>query len=64
MDGDKQKDDGDSLLNNSNVSQPIWVRYFGVQTDTINQRLLAHNVRVICVCGPILWAVLSILQGW
>jgi len=58
---DKQEDAGDSLPSNSNLSQSFWVRHFGLQTDTINQRLLEYNVRVICFCGPILWLLLSFL---
>jgi hypothetical protein len=56
----KQEDGGDSLPSYSDLPKPIWVRYFGVQTDTINERLLEHNVFVVCFCGPIIWAILSI----
>jgi hypothetical protein len=54
----KQEDVGDSLPNDCDLPKPFWVRHFGLQTDTINQRLLAYNVRVICLGGPILWLVL------
>lgn len=39
-------------------SKPFWVRYFGVQTNTINERLLAYNVRSIFVSIPIILFVL------
>lgn len=43
----KQKSSGDSLLNDSDFSEPPRVRHIGFQTDTINQRLLEYNVRSI-----------------
>lgn len=54
----KQEDSGDSLPSDRDLPKPFWVRYFGVQTNTINQRLLEYNVRALCICGPILWFVL------
>jgi hypothetical protein len=56
-----EKSDGDSLPNDSDFSKPIWVRYFSVQTDTINQRLLEHNVRTLWLCIPIIIIILSVL---
>jgi hypothetical protein len=47
--GDKQKSSGDSLLNDSDFSEPPRVRHIGFQTDKINQRLLEYNVRSIWV---------------
>jgi hypothetical protein len=44
-----EKENGDSQLDDSDLSKPFWVRYFGIQTDSINQRLLEHNVRSIWV---------------
>jgi hypothetical protein len=58
---DKQEDAGDSLPSDSNIPKPFWVRHIGLQTDTINQRLLAYNVRVVCFCGPILWFLLYLI---
>jgi hypothetical protein len=45
-DSDK-KSSGDSLPNGSDFSEPPRVRHIGLQTDTINQRLLEYNVRSI-----------------
>ncbi len=59
-DSDKQKDSRYCMFRSGHLPKPIWVRYFGVQTDTINERLLEHNVFVVCFCGPIIWAILSI----
>ena len=54
----KQEDSGDSLPSDRDLPKPFWVRHIGLQTDTINQRLLAYNVHAICFCGPILWFLL------
>lgn len=56
-----EKSDGDSLPNDSDFSKPFWVRYFGLQTDTINQRLLEHNVRAIFIGIPIIVFVLLVI---
>lgn len=56
-----EKSDGDSLPNGSDFSKPIWVRYFGIQTDSVNQRLLEYNVRAIFVSIPIILFVLLVL---
>lgn len=64
MDSDssfKQEDVRNNLSNDSNIPKPIWVRYFGLQIDAINEGLLAHNIRVICFVGPILWVILSLI---
>ena len=61
MDSDssfKQEVVGDSLPHDSDLPKPIWVRHLGVQTDTINARLLAYNVRLVCFGGPLLWLIL------
>ena len=55
--GDK-KSTGDNQSNDSDFSKPVWVRYFGVQADTINQRLLEYNVRSVWVGVPIVIFVL------
>jgi hypothetical protein len=47
--GSKQKSIGNSLSGDSDFSKPIWVRHFGVQTDTINKRLLDYNVRSLWI---------------
>jgi hypothetical protein len=56
-----EKSDGDSLSNDSDFSKPVWVRYFGIQTDSVNQRLLEYNVRAIFVSIPIILLVLLVL---
>ena len=47
--GSKQKSTGDSLSGDSDFSKPIWVRHLGVQTDTINTRLLDYNVHSLWI---------------
>ena len=64
MDGDSyrhEKENGDNQLDDSDLSKPFWVRYFGLQTDTIDQRLLEYNVRSLCVGVPIVIFVLLVL---
>jgi hypothetical protein len=56
-----EKSDGDSLPNDSDFSKPVWVRYFGLQTESVNQRLLEYNVRAIFVSIPIILFVLLVL---
>ena len=56
----KQEDAGDSLPSDRNVPKPFWVRHFGLQTDSINQRLLEYNVRFVWICGLIFWVVFSV----
>lgn len=41
--------------------ESIWLRYFGLQDDAINRGLLDYNAYIICVCGPILYLILSII---
>ena len=60
-DGGKQESTGDSLSSTSDIPKPIWVRYFSLQTDTINQRLLEHNVRAIFIGIPIIVFVLLVI---
>ena len=57
----KQEDSGDSMPSDRNLPKPFWVRYFGVQTDAVNKRLLDYNVRIVFVCGSLLWAILSLV---
>jgi hypothetical protein len=57
----KQEDAGDSLPSDRNVPKPFWVRHFGLQTDSINQRLLEYNVRAIFISIPIVLFVLLVL---
>ena len=56
----KQEDAGDSLPSDSDLPKPFWVRHIGLQTESINKRLLEYNVRFIWLCGAIIWVVLSI----
>jgi hypothetical protein len=48
-------------LSDSEFSEPIWVRYFGLQTNTINKGLLDYNVYTICICCPILYFIFYLL---
>lgn len=52
--GDKQPDDSD-------FSKPVWVRYFSVQADSVDQRLLDYNVRSLWLGIPIIVFVLCFL---
>jgi hypothetical protein len=64
MDGDSyrhEKENGDNQLDDSDLSKPFWVRYFGLQTDTIDQRLLEYNVRSLWIGLPIVIFVLLVL---
>ena len=56
--GSEQKSTGDGLPHDSNFSKPIWVRHLGVQTDTINKRLLDYNVHSlwIGICVVLIFA--------
>jgi hypothetical protein len=64
MDGEEQSDkksDGDSLSNDFDFSEPIWVRYSRLQIDTINEGLLGYNAYTICIGGPILYIIFCLL---
>lgn len=53
----KQEDAGDSLFGTGLLPKPFWVRYFGLQTNVVNKRLLEHNAYIICIFGPVLWSI-------
>lgn len=55
--GDKQESLGDSLPNDSDIPEPLGFRHTGLQTDRINERLLAYNVRSLCMCVPIVYII-------
>ena len=57
----KQKNSGDSLLNDSDFSEPPRVRHIGLQTDRINQRLLEYNVYSLWISICIILIVSFIL---
>ena len=57
----KEKSNGYYFSSNRYFSKPVWVRYFGLQTDSVNERLLEYNVRAILVSVPIVLFVLLIL---
>ena len=60
MEGDernKKKKLGNNVSNSSNLSKSLWVRYLGIQADTINDGLLDYNAYTICVCAPILYLI-------
>jgi hypothetical protein len=64
MDSDcyrKKKENGDSQLDDSDLSKPFWVRHFGVQNDSIDKRLLEYNVHSIWVGALSVIIVLLIL---
>jgi hypothetical protein len=64
MDSDSCKDEkenGDNQLDDCDLPKPFWVRYFGTQTDSIDERLLEYNVRSIWVGVPIVIFVLLFL---
>ena len=61
MEGHGRKDKKkprDSMSSDSKLPEPIWLRPFGLQTDTINRGLLDYNAYIICFCGPILYLIL------
>ena len=64
MDSDShrnEKENGNSQLDDSDLSKPIWVRHFGLQNDSINKRLLEYNVRSLWIGVPIVIFVLLVL---
>jgi hypothetical protein len=56
-----EKENGDNQLDDCDLPKPFWVRYFGLQDNSIDERLLAYNVRSIWVGIPIVILVLCIL---
>ena len=54
---DKQESLRDSLPNDSDIPEPTRFRYIGLQTDRINEELLAYNVRALWVCIPIVYII-------
>jgi hypothetical protein len=61
MEGDsssnKQESLRDSLPNDSDISEPPRFRYTSLQTDRINEKLLAYNVRSLWMCVPIVYII-------
>jgi hypothetical protein len=61
MEGDsssnKQESLRDSLPNDSDISEPPRIRYTSLQTDRINKKLLAYNVRSLWLCVPIVYII-------
>ena len=55
---DKQESLRDSLPNDSDIPEPLGFRHIGLQTDRINEKLLAYNVRALWVCVPIVYIIL------
>jgi hypothetical protein len=60
-DNDKQEGDRYTMFGSGQLSKPVWVRYFGFQTNSVNQRLLEYNVRAIFISIPIVLFVLLVL---
>ena len=59
--GSKQKSSGDCLLSDSDFPKPIWVRYIGIQTNAINERLLEYNVRSVWIGICLFFVFLCVL---
>lgn len=60
-DGDKQEETRNNMSSDSEFSESFWIRFTGLQIDTINQRLLDYNAYTICVGCPILYIILCLL---
>ena len=58
---DKQESLGNSLPNDSDIPEPFGFRHIGLQTDRINERLLAYNVRTLWICIPIVYIIVSFI---
>lgn len=61
MEGDERnnkKKTRNSVSSNSKLPEPIWVRPFSLQIDTVNKKLLDYNAYIICICAPILYIIL------
>jgi hypothetical protein len=58
---DKQESFRDSLPNDSDIPEPHGFRHIGLQTDRINERLLAYNVRTLWICIPIVYIIVSFI---
>ena len=58
---DKQESLRDSLPNDSDIPEPPRFRYTGLQTDRINERLLAYNVRTLWICIPLVYIIVSFI---
>ena len=54
---DKQESLRNSLPNDSDIPEPHGFRYIGLQTDRINKKLLAYNVRTLWMCIPIVYII-------
>lgn len=57
-DYEKQKEHRDSLLNDSDISEPIWVRRTICSGDEVVRGLLDYNIYILCIGIPILLAFL------
>lgn len=53
-----EKNDSDSLLNDSDVPKPFWVRHSGLQNDRIIEGLLDYNVHSIWVGVFVIFVIL------
>lgn len=58
---DKQESLRDSLPNDSDIPEPLGFRHIGLQTDRINKKLLAYNVRTLWLCIPIVYIIVSFI---
>lgn len=64
MDSDERRNEKKNryaLLGNSKLLKSVWIRPFGLQIDTINEKLLDYNAYIICFCGPFLYFILYFL---
>ena len=55
-DYEKQKEHRDSLLNDSDISEPIWVCRTIRSGDEVVRGLLDYNIYILCIGIPILLA--------
>ena len=57
----KQENDRDSMSSNRDIPEPLGFRYISLQTDRINEKLLAYNVRTLWMCIPIVYIIVSFI---
>lgn len=64
MEGDERRNKKENryhLSCDSDIPKPVWLRYFGLPIDTINEGLLGYNAYTLCVGGPILYFIFYLL---
>ena len=58
---DNKKNDRNTLSSNRDIPEPTRFRHTGLQTDRINEKLLAYNVRALWVCVPIVYIIVHFI---